>query len=267
MKFHLNKIKQPEYLYSPRKYRSQRDNAALHLEQDQYLTLDMKQFYPSTTVAMVRRWFEVELGMYPDVARLLTDLSTIDGKVSFGSPLTPVLCTFVHRRMFDEIADLCRLSNLRCSLWVDDLTISGQFVTGELVNGIRAIIQRHGLKSHKVKIRTGNRPVFITGVGVVGRRLVAPNELNLRLKQYWDEYYSAETDGERESCGQRLLSTLGTVRHIVGTKSTTGRKISNQMNSLRQKRAKMNRQVSDPQLTRAKQLKPVDVALDADAPF
>ena len=40
LKFHLNKVRQPSYLFSPRKKRSQRDNAELHLDQDQYLTLD-----------------------------------------------------------------------------------------------------------------------------------------------------------------------------------------------------------------------------------
>lgn len=87
----LNRIKQPEYLFSPRRGRSQRDNAALHLDQDQYLSLDLKQFYPSTTSEMVYRWFVDELNSFHDVAALLRDLCTIDGKVSFGSPLTPVL--------------------------------------------------------------------------------------------------------------------------------------------------------------------------------
>lgn len=68
LKFHLNKVKQPSYLFSPRKNRGQRDNAELHLDQDQYLTLDLKQFYPSTSEDMVRRWFRDDLGMYEDVA-------------------------------------------------------------------------------------------------------------------------------------------------------------------------------------------------------
>lgn len=71
LKYHLNKIKQPNYLFSPRRKRGQRDNAAYHLDQDQYLTLDLKRFYPSTTDQMVRRWFRDDLGMHEDVAGLL----------------------------------------------------------------------------------------------------------------------------------------------------------------------------------------------------
>jgi hypothetical protein len=240
LKFHLNKIKQPSYLYSPRRNRGQRDNAALHLDQHQYLTLDLKQFYPSTAAAMVRRWFRDEMGMYPDVAGLLTHLCTIDDQVSFGSPLTPVLCTLVHRAMFDRIADLCERRNLRYSLWVDDLTISGEFVHGDVVREIRQIIAEAGLRSHKILFRTGNRPVFITGIGVVGRQLVAPNTMNLRIKALWESYHLAETVAEREACIQTLLAQLGTQRHISGPSSDLGRKASDQMNSLRQKRHKMH---------------------------
>lgn len=241
LKNHLNKIKQPSYLFSPRKHRSQRDNAELHLDQDQYLTLDLKQFYPSTTAKMIRHWFEDELGMYPDVAGLLAHLSTIDDRAALGSPLTPVLCALVHRRMFDKIAALCDQWDLRYSVWVDDLTISGKFISGEVVQEIREIIKAAGLRSHKIKYRTGNRPVYITGIGVVGSRLIAPNSLNLRIKSLWDSYHHAVTTEERGSCVQALLTQLGNLKHIVGAGSSSGRKVADQMNSLRQKRVKMHK--------------------------
>ncbi|WP_375589767.1 reverse transcriptase family protein [Hoeflea alexandrii] len=238
LKFHLNKVKQPSYLFSPRKNRGQRDNAVLHLDQDQYLTLDLKQFYPSTSEDMVRRWFRDELAMYDDVAGLLTHLCTIDGKVSFGSPVTPVLCTLVHRAMFDRVAQICSRRGLRFSVWVDDLTISGDFVPGEVLEEIRAVVRDSGLRSHSIRYRSGNRPVFITGIGVVGPKIVTANALNLKIKECWEEYHAAETYEEREFMSQRLLSCLGTVRHIAGAKSVRGRKASDEMNSLRQKRNK-----------------------------
>lgn len=235
LKFHLNKVRQPDYLFSPRKKKGQRDNAAHHLDQNQYLTLDLKQFYPSTSDLMVRRWFRDYLGMYDDVAGLLTHLCTIDGKVSFGSPLTPVLCTMIHRAMFDQIAKVCDSHDLRYSVWVDDLTISGKFVPREVLHEIREIVRVNGFKTHRIKYRTGNRPVFITGIGVVGGLLVAPRSLNQKIKELWADYHDSVTDEERESLTLKLLSQLGTVRHIAGPNSKVGQKAANQMNSLRQK--------------------------------
>lgn len=266
LKFHLNKIKQRGYLFSPRRKHSQRDNAYLHLNQDQYLTLDLKQFYPSTSAAMVRKWLIEDLGMYEDVAGLLTRLCTIDGKISFGSPLTPVLCTLVHRNMFDAIAEICEARRLRNSVWVDDLTISGKFVPGTVVNDIRQVIRSAGLKSHRVKYRCGNRPVFITGIGVVGPRLIAPNALNLRIKGYWDDLHAAQTVEEKEACIQRLLSQLGTIRHIAGPSSDAGRKAADQMNGLRQKRDKMYRQARETRRTNAENSL-LEHCEDSDSPF
>jgi len=150
---------------------------------------------------MVRHWFVGELELYDDVAGLLTHLSTVDGKVSFGSPLTPVLCTLVHRQMFNRIADICDERGLRYSVWVDDLTISGRFVPGVVLEEIRSVVRNTSLRTHRIRYRSGNRPVFITGIGVVGPHLVAPNSLHLRIKNYWKEYHEAKSPTRKELSG------------------------------------------------------------------
>lgn len=241
LKFHLNKIRQPDYLMSPRKNRQQRQNAELHLDQEQYLTLDFKKFYPSTSDKMIFNFFCNRLSMYPDVARLLTELCTVDGIVSFGSPVTPVLCSLVHRPMFDEIASICNARGLRYSIWVDDLTISGRFIPGSVLVEIRKIAQKYGLKTHKIEFKCGNRPVFITGIGVVGSNLIAPNTMDLKIKHAWEAYHSASTLNEKDDATQRLLSLLGTVRYISGANSSRAQKSSNQINALKQKQEKLHR--------------------------
>lgn len=130
LKFHLNKIVQPSYLMSPRKNRAQRDNAAAHLDSQQYLTVDIKQFYPSTSRSMIRRSLIEQFGMAADVAGLIAHIATADDKACFGSPLTPVLASLVHRPMFDAISDLCANHGLNHTIWVDDLTISGEQILG-----------------------------------------------------------------------------------------------------------------------------------------
>ncbi|SEP60135.1 hypothetical protein SAMN05428969_0068 [Devosia sp. YR412] len=236
LKFHLNKIKQPSYLFSPRRGFGQRDNAAYHIRQDQFLTLDLKQFYPSTSGAIIKRWLWEDLGMPEDVAGLLMHLVTVDEKASLGSPVTPVLCSLIHRKMFDRIAEICDARGLRYSVWVDDLTISGRFVPGDVLMQVRDIIRTSGLRSHKIKFRTGSRPVFITGIGVVGPHLVAPNTLHLRIQAGWADYHDAVTDDEKDAACQTLLSFLGTLRHISGRKSKAGQKVADQMNALRMER-------------------------------
>lgn len=238
LKFHFNKIIQPSYLMSPRKDRSQRDNAAVHLNARQYLTLDIKQFYPSTTLSMIRKSLVDQFGMDGDVAGLIANVATADEQVCFGSPLTPVLATLVHRPMFDAIADLCAEFDLDHSIWVDDITISGTRIPGSFTARVRQIISSSGLKSHKFRYRTGNKVVFITGVGIVGSNLVVPRRVELRSKELWKEFQLASSLDDIDTASARLLAHLGGIKHVVGRTSKRGQKISNEMNSIRQKRKK-----------------------------
>lgn len=239
LKFHLKKIKQPDYLYSPRPGRSQRDNAARHLGQRQFLTLDLKQFYPSTTRKHIYRWARDELLMFDDVAGLFVELTTVDGIASFGSPLTPVLASLVHRKMFGAIASAATRRGLRISIWVDNFTISGNFVPGELVREIREIIRTHGLRSHEFCYRTGNRPVAVTGVSVEQQELRAPRSVHERIHRDYELLSLATSDDEAEVIIIRLLSTLGSLRYTVGKSAAAGRKAADRMNSLRQRRGKL----------------------------
>ena len=267
LKFQLSKIKQPGYLFSPRKKRAPRDNAAYHIDQQQYLTLDLKQFYPSITGMMVKRWFMDHLGMAEDVAGLLMHLSTVDEKVSFGSPLTPVLSRLVHRPMFDAIAEICESKGLRYTVWVDDLTISGRFVPAEVLLQIREVIKEAGLKSHDIKYRYGTRPVYVTGIGIVGANLVAPNALHLRIRDEWANYHDATTDDERDCVCQQLLSLLGSLRYISGKKSAAGQKAAGQMNTLRQQRNERHRRLSALHQIEANERRKATPVAYADLPF
>lgn len=238
LKFHLSKIIQPSYLMSPRKGKAQRDNAAAHLEATEYLTLDLKQFYPSTTRSMIRSSLMSQFDMAVDVAGLIAHVGTADDRACFGSPLTPVLASLVHRPMFDSVADLCLADDLSYTVWVDDLTISGERIFGQFKAWVREAVAANGLRSHKLKLRTGNRPVFITGVGIVGADLIVPRHIEVRSKELWKDLKLAETLNELDSASTRLLSHLGGIRYVVGKESARGQKIANEMNSIRQKREK-----------------------------
>lgn len=244
LKYHLNKIKQPDYLFSPRKGRSQRDNAGRHIGQNQFLSLDIRQFYPSTTNEHIYRWARYVAGLRDDVAGMITHLVAIDGKMPFGSPVSPVLTTHVHRDMFDQIDACCLERGLKMSLWVDDLTISGQFIEGEVITAIRKIISRCGFRTHKIRFRSGGRPVIVTGVPVVGDHIDAPLALHERVQLGYDAVRNSATDAERGKAIDRLLSALGSYRYHVGATTEAGRKAANRMHALRTRRSKLDLSVT-----------------------
>ncbi len=244
LKFHFNKIKQPDYLFSPRKGRAQRDNAEHHAAQTQFLSLDIRQFYPSTTDEHIFRWAFHVAGLRADVAGLLTQLVAVDGRMPFGSPLSPVLTTHVHREMFDEINAICQANGLTMSLWVDDLTISGSFVRGALIEDIRAVIRRRGFQTHKIKFRSASRPVIVTGVPIERKRVVAPRGLHQRLQDGYQALRASATDVERGIAIDRLMSALGTHRYHLGSATPEGRLTSNRMQALRVRRARLDMSIT-----------------------
>lgn len=237
IKYHLNKIKHPPYLYSPRKGRGQRDNAALHASSRQILSIDIRQFYPSTKDEHIFRWAHHVAGLRADVAGLFVHLVAVDGRMPFGSPVSPVLTAHVHRPMFDEIAVICAQSGLKMSLWVDDLTISGDAITGVVLDAIRTAISRRGFQTHKIKFRTANRPVIITGVPVASGCVEAPRGLHARIESGYAQMRSAANDVSKVTQIEGLLSSLGSYRYHVGASTDAGRRAANRMHALRQRRS------------------------------
>ncbi|MGW8137760.1 reverse transcriptase family protein (plasmid) [Sphingomonas zeae] len=240
IKFQLNKVKQPDYLCSPRKGVGQRDNAERHADGVQLLKIDIRQFYPRTMQEDIWRWAHYTMGIRDDVAGLIAKLVAIDGRMPFGSPVSPVLTTLVHRPMFDQISDLCRARALTMSLWVDDLTISGSEISGDVITEIRQIIRQGGFETHKIEHLTTARPVNITGVPIAGGRVRAPQSLHRRIRDDFAALRLAKTDNERSALIDRLLSALGTYRYHLGASTKEGRSAADRMHALKQRRARMS---------------------------
>jgi len=118
----------------------------------------------------------------------------------------------------------------------DNLIISGNFVLGTLLNEIREVIRSFGVKSYRIKYLNGNKPVFVTGIGIIGKNLIAPKSYNLKLKRLKQLLDKAATDDERDSITLDMLSLLGAIRYISGSKSNIGQKAANQINMLKQKK-------------------------------
>jgi hypothetical protein len=125
------------------------------------LTADIERFYESTTFFHVRRFFAQDLQLAGDLSDMLTSLCTRHGHLPLGSALNPLLSLLVHRNMFDEIARLCRHHDLRFTLYIDDLTISGNRIKPAVDRELHRIVQLHGLR-----LKQSVSPVHATRLGV-----------------------------------------------------------------------------------------------------
>jgi RNA-directed DNA polymerase len=202
-----NRIEQPVYLHSPRTGHTAAGNADVHRLSKIVAKLDIRQFYPSTTDEHVFRFFRNHLKMTDDVAGLITKLCTVDGRLPFGSPLSPILCTLVHRDLFVQIYQYYQSTDIKMSLWVDDITLSGDNITSELLWDVKQFIKAKGLKYHKVKIRHLHRGAIITGFFLHPAGIAAANKHHLGVRDKL-----AELDGTSDTTARLKL-----VRSLIGS--------------------------------------------------
>ena len=92
MKALLGKIQVPDNVFSGIKGRSYSDNACLHLGKSKrnLYKIDLTAFFPSISRETVYRFFFEDLCCSPDVAEILTNLTTVDLKKLNQSSLLEV---------------------------------------------------------------------------------------------------------------------------------------------------------------------------------
>lgn len=201
----LARIELPSYLYS-QKGRSYADNARQHVGSVPLIKTDIHKFYPSTTWAMVYRMFCSDFMCALDVSRRLADICCYEQKhLPTGSPLSGRVAFFAARHMFDDIAGLAQREECRVTVYVDDVTVSGEGASKSLLVEIRRVVHRHGLKTKNKKSRTyaATAPKMVTGAVVVGDELRLPNARHLKIKQARHDLQVAAPD--RKERLQRVL--------------------------------------------------------------
>lgn len=171
---HLARIQPPDYLFCPVKGRCYVSNAAQHHGNRVVRCLDVKKYFPSTSAKRVYWFFHKVMQCEPDVAASLVKLATYQQHLPTGSPLSPILAYFAHYDVWENVAGICRQHGYTLTVYVDDVTISGQKIEPGVVWAIKRAIHRSGLRYHKEK-SFHDRPAEITGVIVKREGLAAPN--------------------------------------------------------------------------------------------
>lgn len=172
----LMRVEAPDYLMSPVRGRSNIDNAALHRSASAHRLIDIEDFYPSCTSTKVAWFFGKVMGCPSDVVALLVWLTTLDGALPQGSPASPILAFLSYRDMWDEIAAIAARDQNRLTVYVDDVTLSGEVVLGRTLWEIKQELRKHGhrTKESKEESRLGT-PVTVTGVILRAGALLLPN--------------------------------------------------------------------------------------------
>lgn len=173
----LRCVRVPEYMQFALKGTSYKNNAEKHLSGRCVATLDIRNFFGSTSKSKVFNFFNYQLKAPGDVAHLYADLTTFDNCLPTGSPLSPLLSFYANKTLFDKLSNIAIEHGLTFTCYVDDLTFSGDKISRNFLWQIEDTIRKFGhvVASKKTRVFEADTPKHITGVIVHEGSIRVPN--------------------------------------------------------------------------------------------
>jgi len=161
----LQELPWPAEFHGGIRRRSARTNAAQHLRASRVFQADIRDFFPSVRPEMVYEAF-VAFGCSPDVARVLTQLTTLDHCVPQGARSSTMVANLVLWHLcLARLKGAARARKARPTLYVDDLTVSAKRSLGGMARVADAVVTQSGLalKRQKTVVGAVDDGTVITG--------------------------------------------------------------------------------------------------------
>lgn len=166
--------------------KSTKTNAKVHLAKKIVLSVDIKEFFDSTSKKMISESL-VEIGFNENVANWISCITTIDGHLVQGFNTSPTLANIVSDKMDRDLLKLCG-NSINYSRYADDLYFSTDEILPNL-DDIKSIIEKYGYILNETKTKTMKRGhfQFVTGLTVFDKnipRIPKKIKRNIRLEIY-----------------------------------------------------------------------------------
>lgn len=185
-------IEYPDNVFSGVPKRSYAQNAQFHANKPikSMFKIDLSGFFPSISREKVYSFFSKDMCCAPDIAEILTNLTTVDVDMTetpeiaqiheflktkgtkntnhliSGSPTSQILSYLVNQDMFNEMQELSDRNHVVMTIYVDDVTFSGNcHISYRFKYRVLQIIKKYNYKmsGDKKKQYTERYPKHVTG--------------------------------------------------------------------------------------------------------
>lgn len=191
-------------------------NAKKHLGRDYLLNIDLKDFFHGVTRDMVLGIFlEKPFRFKGELAELLADLCTYNGRLPMGTPTSPTLSNFACRQLDDTLQAYATNMLWVYTRYADDMSFSSQQkINTEMIQSVKTLIRNAGFTVNLRKVvRYGPEDAkIVTGLLLTDKIGLAPDfmpSLNEEVKQL-----AAATRAQHEQ-GQLSTRWLNKLRQQV----------------------------------------------------
>jgi RNA-directed DNA polymerase len=156
-------------------------NAKIHQGKKYHFCTDVSEFFPSINNKMIYKMF-IENYFQPDVARILTILTSYKGFLPQGTPTSTHVANLVFLPIDNKLIQFCAEKKIFYTRFIDDLSFSSisdfKVDTFEILN----IINKNGFKINHRKTFYKVGSVLITGIWSKNNNLKARDDQKNRLK-------------------------------------------------------------------------------------
>lgn len=203
----------PDHVHGFVHERSAFSNASQHLGKKCVLRVDLEDFFPSISSAMVKASLEAQ-GYDEKAAELAVSIVTIAGKLPIGLSTSPFLSNLVFLNTDNSLVEYTQREGLSFTRYVDDLTFSGEVTDRHLTDIIKILDDANwSVNTYKTAfMRRGGRQ-FVTGlyVGESDRpHIPRATKRKMRwilhmIRKFGYETYWASFGGERDEMHRKRL--------------------------------------------------------------
>ena len=183
--------------YSPKK--SIVSNCKVHISSNEFLKLDLKDFFPSIGFNRIIVFFN-KLGYSRKVSYYLARLCTLEGSLPQGAPTSPILSNLISIKLDKRLYAFAQKFRLKYTRYADDIVFSGDSLNIKLFDYIISILNEEGFNNNSKKTRyyKETNKKIITGISIQNRKLKLPRsyrrnlvlELNYIMKYGFDSHIS-----------------------------------------------------------------------------
>jgi RNA-directed DNA polymerase len=168
----LRNIQVPDNMIGGVAGRSVKKNALVHVGQPTLVKLDLRNHFGRIDNSQVFEALRRELGASPTIARVFTQLTTVQSRLPQGASTSSMLANLVLLPAHREISGIAARAGLNYTLFVDDLTLSGPGAR-RIIQPVISILQSHGFAVVRSKLQILDSHERQETTGLVVNRKVA----------------------------------------------------------------------------------------------
>lgn len=158
-------------------------NSKVHIGQNHFLKIDLKDFFPSITINQVITIFK-SLGYTHKVSFYLSSICCYGDVLPQGAPTSPMLSNIVAKSLDNRLMRYSKRFNLKYTRYADDLAFSGDSIPVKHIYYITNIINSCGFTVNEKKtiLQQDKHRRIITGISIADDFIRVPREYKRKLK-------------------------------------------------------------------------------------